>query len=118
MRSSATARNARPPKISSPERTRGAATILSPAATSKPPAAAEMPRTWWGVTGPRATPEAVIRRVHADFRAVLSEPEAKKRIEALGIAIVANTPEEFARGLPAEAKRWETLVRALNLTAD
>lgn len=83
-----------------------------------PELAAEMPRTWWGVTGPRGVAEGVVKRVHADFRAVLFEPASKKRIEDLGIAIVANTPEEFTRALPAEAKKWEGLVRALKLKSE
>ncbi len=80
-----------------------------------PEIAAEMPRSWWGVAGPRGVADGVIKRLQADFAMVLNESATRKRIEDLGIAVVANTPEEFAQSLPPESRKWQALIQTLKL---
>jgi tripartite-type tricarboxylate transporter receptor subunit TctC len=109
---------ARPLAVAATERLGALPAVPTIAEAGYPEIAAEMPRSWWGLAGPRSTPEAIVKKLHADFREVLLEPPARKRIEDLGINIVANTPEEFGRALGPESRRWEGLVRALNLKAE
>ena len=45
-------------------------------------------------------------------------PDVKQRLEALGFAPVANTPEEFGDRLKTEMARWGKVVRDANIKAD
>lgn len=83
-----------------------------------PEIAAEMPRSWWGLAGPRGISDALIKRLHADFTAVMHEPATRRRVEELGIAVVANSPAEFGQSLGPESRKWQALVRTLKLKAD
>ncbi len=75
----------------------------------------EMPRSWWGLVAPRGTPEAVLARMAAEFRAALTAPEAQKRLRESGLIPVGSQPAEFAAGLPEEARNWGALIKAIGL---
>jgi tripartite-type tricarboxylate transporter receptor subunit TctC len=66
---------------------------------------------WWGLAAPRHTDPAVARRLAAEFGRVLQEPATQAFLARQGFVAVASSPEEFARELPAEAMRWQGIVR-------
>jgi tripartite-type tricarboxylate transporter receptor subunit TctC len=105
----------RPVAVAAAERLAALPDVPTFAEAGFPEIQAEMPRSWWGLAAPRGVPEAAIRRLHAVFRAALLEPAARKKIEEAGLAVIANDPEAFTAQLPAEARKWESIVRALNL---
>ena len=57
------------------------------------------PSTWFGVFAPKGTPKDVIARVNADLNAVVSAPEMKAKLQALGFTIVGGAPEYLAKML-------------------
>lgn len=77
--------------------------------------AAEIPRSWWGVAAARGTPEAIVQRMASAWRAAIQTPEARDRLRDTGLVAVGSTPVEFGQSLPAEARRWEALVKSLDL---
>ena len=66
---------------------------------------------WNGISGRKGTPAAVLRRIHADVVAAVRTPEVSKRLEAAGLQIVLNSPEEFAAQIRAETLKWGKVIR-------
>ncbi|OGA01966.1 MAG: hypothetical protein A3H35_04070 [Betaproteobacteria bacterium RIFCSPLOWO2_02_FULL_62_17] len=56
----------------------------------------EKPQSWFGLLGPANMPPTVTRRLYTEMSAALKSPEVRPKLEAAGMDIIANTPEEFA----------------------
>jgi tripartite-type tricarboxylate transporter receptor subunit TctC len=68
-----------------------------------------------GVVAAGGTPRGLVRRINADFRKLLREPDTAKRLEELGIEPVGNSPEEFGAFIKGEIERWTRVARAANV---
>ncbi|MES2183697.1 MAG: tripartite tricarboxylate transporter substrate binding protein [Pseudomonadota bacterium] len=73
---------------------------------------------WNGFFAPAATPPAVIDRVSATVREAIRQPEVQKRLLALGIEPVGNTPKEFGVFLQGQIARWAALVKSNHITVE
>jgi tripartite-type tricarboxylate transporter receptor subunit TctC len=71
--------------------------------------------TWQGVVVPAATPADIAARLHAAIVRALATEAVRTRFVTLGVETVGNTPEEFARHIELETKKWGTLVRTIGL---
>ncbi len=65
---------------------------------------------WFGIMVPKATPEAVVRKLNADINEVLRQPEVREKLEALGAEPAGNTPEAFEAFCKSETERWAKAV--------
>ena len=74
--------------------------------------------TWFGIFGPPGLPEATVRSVNADIRALLETPATQARLAELGGVAFPNTPEEFSTFVRAEAERWGVVIRREGLQLD
>ena len=70
---------------------------------------------WYGYSAPAKTPKPVMSRLYKEFAAVLNSPEIKPTLVAQGNEVVASTPEEFAKQIEADRKRWGSLGRKLGI---
>jgi tripartite-type tricarboxylate transporter receptor subunit TctC len=68
-----------------------------------------------GIVAAGSTPPELVRRINADFRKLLKEPDTAKRLEELGIEVVGNSPEEFTEFIKSEIERWTRVARAANV---
>jgi tripartite-type tricarboxylate transporter receptor subunit TctC len=68
-----------------------------------------------GIVVAGGTPRELVRRINADLRKLLREPEVAKRLEELGIEVVGNSPEEFAAFIKSEIERWTRVAKAANV---
>jgi tripartite-type tricarboxylate transporter receptor subunit TctC len=66
---------------------------------------------WLGLLAPRATPPAIIERLHREVVAALAMPEVNAYMSTAGIEIVGSTPAEFGAFFRAERDRWAKVVR-------
>lgn len=73
---------------------------------------------WHGVFAPTGTPQAIIDKVSADFAKVLAMPEVRKKLEALGLDPIGNTPAEFAAIVRDDHAKWGKVIREANIKAD
>ena len=64
-----------------------------------------------GVFVPAGTPPDVVKRLHAEIRAIMRQPEAQARWLSMGIDQPDQTPEEFAAWLARESDSWAKLIR-------
>jgi len=73
---------------------------------------------WYGYVATAKTPPPIIRRLNQAFVAVINEPDVRKILVAQGNDVIANTPEEFARVIRADAERWGGIGRKLGIQLD
>ncbi len=65
---------------------------------------------WYGVLAPAGTPPAVIKTLHAEILKALQTQDVKERFAALAIDVAAIGPQEFAKIIDADVKRWREVV--------
>jgi tripartite-type tricarboxylate transporter receptor subunit TctC len=70
---------------------------------------------WYAMLAPAATPQAIIKRVHAETVKIVKSPELAGQLLALGAEPVGNTPQELSRFIKAQIDRWKQLVGAANI---
>lgn len=66
---------------------------------------------WYGVLAPAGTPEAIVKRVHAEIVRIAKLPDVGPRLTADGGDVVANSPGEFAAIIKAELEKWGAVAR-------
>jgi tripartite-type tricarboxylate transporter receptor subunit TctC len=71
-----------------------------------------------GIVAAGGTPRELVRRINADFRKLLSQPDVARRLEEFGIEVVGNSPEEFGAFIAAEIERWSRVARAAKVKLD
>jgi tripartite-type tricarboxylate transporter receptor subunit TctC len=74
--------------------------------------------TFQAMMVPAATPKEIRDLLYREIVKALNLPDAKARLEALGLDIVANSPEEFAALIKEEIVRWAKVIRAANIKAE
>ena len=73
---------------------------------------------WYGILAPAGTPDAIVRKLSAEVNRILKSPEVVERMTADGSVPQGSTPEEFAKFIAAEQKRWGQVVKAANIKPD
>jgi tripartite-type tricarboxylate transporter receptor subunit TctC len=66
---------------------------------------------WFGLVGPSGTPQEVISRIYAASAAVLQDPTFRQKFENLGMAVIGNSPVEFAGVIGAELPMWARIIK-------
>ncbi len=74
--------------------------------------------SWFGLSAPAKTPEAIINKLHAATAKAVQSPEFKDRIVNNGFVVVGNTPEEFTAFIEAETEKWGTVIKTANIQAE
>jgi tripartite-type tricarboxylate transporter receptor subunit TctC len=72
---------------------------------------------WYGLVAPAGTPAAIIDRLHRETARILRSPDVRKRLNELGMEVVANSPEEFSASIQAETAQWSKLIKERGLKA-
>ena len=67
--------------------------------------------TWNGLVGPAKLPREIVDRIAGEVRKRVREPAFIQRMEALGVDVLGNTPDEFAALIRADIPRWAEAVR-------
>jgi tripartite-type tricarboxylate transporter receptor subunit TctC len=73
---------------------------------------------WYGFAVPAATPAPVVQKLNAEIAKALREPKVAERMAQLGLAVVADSPEQFARFVAAESEKMRKLVQASGARVD
>ena len=66
---------------------------------------------WFGLLAPAATPKEVVAALSVQANRVLSNPEVRSRMQALGAEPSGDTPEQFARFIREDQAKWSKLMR-------
>jgi tripartite-type tricarboxylate transporter receptor subunit TctC len=73
---------------------------------------------WYGFAVPSATPRPVVDRLNAEIARALREPKVAARMGELGLRVVADSPQEFAKFVAAESEKMRKLVQASGARVD
>jgi len=73
---------------------------------------------WYALLAPAATPQAIVRKVHAATTKVLKSPEITEQLLAQGADPIGNNPQELTKFLQTEIDRWTKLIRQANIRAE
>lgn len=73
---------------------------------------------WFGVLAPAGMEPELVARLNAELNKILSSPDTRKRLAALGLDTIGGTPKQFADLIASETIRWGGLIRDLGLKVD
>jgi tripartite-type tricarboxylate transporter receptor subunit TctC len=73
---------------------------------------------WFGLFAPVATPRDIVARISADANKVLTDPEVKQRMLAMGAEPAPDTPEAFGRFVKSEMDKWTRLMKERGIVAE
>ena len=73
---------------------------------------------WFGVVGPAGFPRPVVATLNKVTLAALATQEVKDRLFNSGVEVRTSTPEEFARYIESEMKKWAKVVKDSGARAD
>ena len=66
--------------------------------------------SWNALAAPSKTPTAVIARLNQEINAAVNNPEVAKKLRELNVQAQASTPEQTAKLLQSEIKRWGDVI--------
>ena len=70
---------------------------------------------WNGIFAPKKIPDRTLRELHKAVMHAIAAPEVKERFAALGLVIVGNTPEEFARVVKTDVEKFRKVILESNI---
>ncbi len=73
---------------------------------------------WQGLTAAKGLPLDVKKKLSDAAIQAMQDPATVKKLQDLGITIVANTPEEFTKFVVAENQRWKNLITTRKISVD
>lgn len=71
--------------------------------------------SWSGLMAPKGTPIAVVKKLNHDMVAALNDPAIGPAMAAAGAEPMPGTPEDFARFLDNEIKKWAKVIKDANI---
>lgn len=71
---------------------------------------------WYALLGPAGIPRDTTLRIHDGFAKALRTPEITQRLAVQGVNVLAGTPDELAKVMPAELKKWGDVVKSSGAT--
>jgi tripartite-type tricarboxylate transporter receptor subunit TctC len=73
---------------------------------------------WYGFAVQSATPKPVVQKLNAAIAQALRVPAVAERLQSLGLTIVADSPEDFARFVASESEKMRRLVQVSGARVD
>jgi tripartite-type tricarboxylate transporter receptor subunit TctC len=74
--------------------------------------------SWVGILAPAKTPKAVLDKLTSELNAVLSDPDVRERLAALGINATPGSGEQFGEEMKRDLARYGQVVRAAGIKAE
>lgn len=72
-------------------------------------------RDWQGILGPRGVPRPIADKLSAEIGRILRHADNQERLTAMGIEVIASTPDEFRTAIASEIQRWGKVVKDANI---
>ena len=70
---------------------------------------------WYGIGGPRKTPNEIIEKLNKEANAGLADAKLKVRLADLGGTLIPGSPADFGRVIADETEKWGKVIRAANI---
>jgi tripartite-type tricarboxylate transporter receptor subunit TctC len=75
-------------------------------------------RGWYGIVVPKATPAEIVGKLNQEINAALADPNMKKRLTDLGVAVFAGSPADFGKFIADETEKWAKVVKFAGIKAE
>ena len=75
-------------------------------------------QSWFGLSAPAGTPDAVIKRLNTALNTALKDPTIKQRLADLVATTAPGTPDDMRKFVASELKGWNEVVKASGAKAD
>jgi tripartite-type tricarboxylate transporter receptor subunit TctC len=73
---------------------------------------------WNGLNAPKGTPAEIVTALNRSVNAGLADPNLKARFAQLGAKVLPGSPEDYARLIGEETKKWRQIVEFAGLHVD
>jgi len=73
---------------------------------------------WLGLMAPAGTPQAIVDKLNAEVRRIVSAPEMRGAWEKQGAVAMSMTPAEFAKFMREDIEKWARIVKLSGAKAD
>jgi tripartite-type tricarboxylate transporter receptor subunit TctC len=70
---------------------------------------------WFGIGGPKRTPEDVIERLNKEVNVSIADPKLQVKLANLGGTALGGSPADFAKLIADEVKKWSRVILAANM---
>jgi len=74
--------------------------------------------SWFGLSAPAGTPDAVITRLNQATVKALANPDLRQKLESVGFVIVGDDPKSFSAFVSNEIDKWGKAAKASGATLD
>ncbi|MDO8458641.1 MAG: tripartite tricarboxylate transporter substrate binding protein [Burkholderiaceae bacterium] len=74
--------------------------------------------SWFGLLAPAGTPPDIVNRIQQEAAKALNTPAVKDKLLGQGAIPGGNTPQEFAKMIASEIKKWAQVVKASGAKVD
>src|SRR5712691_8800099 len=72
--------------------------------------------SWIALFVPARTPPDIIRKMHADTVAAVTEAATRRKLEEMGVVVVASTPAELTAQFKVDMERWGPLIKETGIS--
>ncbi len=72
---------------------------------------------WFGLMAPAGTPGAIVERLHRDAVRILALPDVRKKLNDLGLDVIASSPAELAAVIEREIPQWAKVIKQAGIKA-
>ena len=73
---------------------------------------------WYGLVVPVKTPPAIIRKISADMKTALDDPEIQAKLRQNGLEPAFLSPEQMGELMQRDVARWKEVATRINLILD
>jgi tripartite-type tricarboxylate transporter receptor subunit TctC len=70
---------------------------------------------WFGIQAPAGTPKPIVEKLNHELGRMLRDPAVQERFAKQGVQPVGGTPEQFARQVSTEIKKWGDLIQRADI---
>jgi tripartite-type tricarboxylate transporter receptor subunit TctC len=74
--------------------------------------------TWIGFVAPAGTDHAIVSKLNAEITRILKSPETAEKLGAMGMEVVASTPEQFSQTIKDDAVKLGGVIKAAGIKLD
>ena len=74
--------------------------------------------SWFGLLAPAGTPPDIVNRIQQEVAKSLSSPAVKEKLLGQGAIPGGNSPQDFAKMIASEIKKWAQVVKASGAKVD
>ncbi len=71
--------------------------------------------SWFGLVAPAGTPQVIVEKLNREVNAILSRPDVKSRMAAIGAEAGSGSAQDFRRFIEQETDKWAKLIASIGL---